>query len=159
MCYTFNIYRELLGRTKPCPVGVGVSHVASLPASRQTWALLWPAWLPESHLYGSLTNSTFERGCDNWNRPDDVQLQSERDPDSLIRATSAEYGLFSQKEDTNRTSVPKVVTWFQKNTLCTYWHLCGHKHIWKCNPPYTSYFEVQYLQLTSRLKILMLIEK
>lgn len=70
------MYRELLGRTKACPVGVGVSHVASLPVFRQTWALLWPVWLPKAHLYGSLTDFTFERGCDNWNKPENVQLQS-----------------------------------------------------------------------------------
>lgn len=107
MCYTFNMYRELLGRTNLCPVRVGVSHISSLVSFRQT-RVVWP---PKGHLYSSLTTFTFERGCYNWKKPENAQLQSESDPYSLIRAMSAECGLFSRKEDPNRTSVPKLVTW------------------------------------------------
>lgn len=69
-------------------------------------------FLPKGNRYSSLTNFTFERGCDNWNKLENVKLQSERDPDSLLRREMwAYYGLVSQKEDPKRNAVPKLVTW------------------------------------------------
>ena len=105
---------EPLGRTKACPVGVAVSHVASLPAFRQTWALLWPVWLPKCHLYGCLTNFAFARGCDSRNKPENVQLQSEHDPDSWYEPHQLSTGFFSKGKPQKRLQCQNLLCGFKK---------------------------------------------